>query len=112
VVTEFIEDAKEIEIDAVADKGEIIAYALSEHIEFAGVHSGDATMVLPPQKLYFETIRRIKKISKAIAEELQISGPFQHAVPGKRQPDQGDRMQPAGIKKLPLCFKSSQGQLY
>jgi len=76
VVSEFIEDAKEIEIDAVADKGEIIAYALSEHIEFAGVHSGDATMVLPPQKLYFETIRRIKKISQGIAAELQISGPF------------------------------------
>lgn len=76
VVSEFIEDAKEIEIDAVADKGEIIAYALSEHIEFAGVHSGDATMVLPPQKLYFETIRRIKKISRDIAHELQISGPF------------------------------------
>ncbi|MEE4176331.1 MAG: carbamoyl-phosphate synthase (glutamine-hydrolyzing) large subunit [Bacteroides sp.] len=76
VVTEFIEGAKEIEIDAVADKGEIIAYAFSEHIEFAGVHSGDATMVFPPQKLYFETIRRIKKISKAIAAELCISGPF------------------------------------
>ncbi len=76
VVTEFIEGAKEIEIDAVADNGEIIAYAFSEHIEFAGVHSGDATMVFPPQKLYFETIRRIKKISKAIAAELSISGPF------------------------------------
>jgi carbamoyl-phosphate synthase large subunit len=76
VVTEFIEGAKEIEIDAVADNGEIIAYAFSEHIEFAGVHSGDATMVFPPQKLYFETIRRIKKISKAIAAELNISGPF------------------------------------
>lgn len=76
VVTEFIEGAKEIEIDAVAGKGEILAYAFSEHIEFAGVHSGDATMVFPPQKLYFETIRRIKKISKAIAAELNISGPF------------------------------------
>ncbi len=76
VVTEFIEGAKEIEIDAVADQGEIIAYALSEHIEFAGVHSGDATMVFPPQKIYFETIRRIKKISRAIAGALNISGPF------------------------------------
>jgi len=76
VVSEFIEQAKEIEIDAVANKGEMISYALSEHVEFAGVHSGDATMVLPPQKLYFETIRRIKKISKAIAKELNISGPF------------------------------------
>lgn len=76
VVTEFLERAKEVEIDAVADKGEIVAYAISEHVEFAGVHSGDATMVLPPQKLYFETIRRIKKIAKAIAKELNISGPF------------------------------------
>lgn len=76
VVSEFIEQAKEIEIDAVADKGKVISYALSEHVEFAGVHSGDATMVFPPQKLYFETIRRIKKISRLIAEALYISGPF------------------------------------
>ncbi len=76
VISEFIEQAKEIEIDAVANKGEIISYALSEHVEFAGVHSGDATMVFPPQKLYFETVRRIKKISRAIAKELNISGPF------------------------------------
>ncbi|HCC28904.1 MAG TPA: carbamoyl phosphate synthase large subunit, partial [Marinilabiliales bacterium] len=76
VVSEFIEQAKEIEIDAVANKGEIVSYAISEHVEFAGVHSGDATMVFPPQKIYFETVRRIKKISKAIAKELEISGPF------------------------------------
>ncbi len=76
VVSEFIEEAKEIEIDAVASNGEILAYALSEHIEFAGVHSGDATMVIPPQKIYLETIRRIKKISRSIAKELNISGPF------------------------------------
>jgi len=76
VVTEFLERAKEIEIDAVADKGEMVAYAISEHVEFAGVHSGDATMVLPPQKLYFETVRRIKKVAKQIAAALQISGPF------------------------------------
>ncbi len=76
VVSEFIENAKEIEFDAVADKGEIIIYAISEHIEFAGVHSGDATLVFPPQKVYFETIKRIKKISKKIAKELNISGPF------------------------------------
>ena len=76
VVSEFIENAKEIEIDAVADKGEIMVYAISEHVEFAGVHSGDATIVLPPQKIYIETIRRIKKISKQIAKELNISGPF------------------------------------
>jgi carbamoyl-phosphate synthase large subunit len=76
VVTEFIEQAKEIEIDAVADKGEIQAYAICEHIEFAGVHSGDATMVFPPQKIYFETVKRIKRAAHRIARELEISGPF------------------------------------
>ncbi len=76
VVSEFIENAKEIEIDAVAKNGEMIAYAISEHVEFAGVHSGDATMVFPAQKIYFETSRRIKRISRQIAKELNISGPF------------------------------------
>lgn len=76
VVTEFIENAKEIEIDAVARGGEVLIYAISEHVEFAGVHSGDATMVFPAQKLYIETVRRIKKISKQIAEALNITGPF------------------------------------
>ncbi len=76
VVTDFIEQAKEIEIDAVASQGELLAYAMCEHVEFAGVHSGDATMVFPPQKLYFETVRRIKKITRQIAAELNISGPF------------------------------------
>jgi len=76
VVTEFIQEAKEIEIDAVAKNGELFAYAISEHVEFAGVHSGDATMVFPPQKLYFESVRRIKKITRQIAEALNISGPF------------------------------------
>ncbi|MBS1231650.1 MAG: carbamoyl-phosphate synthase (glutamine-hydrolyzing) large subunit, partial [Bacteroidetes bacterium] len=76
VVSEFIENAKEIEIDAVAKDGEIIAYAISEHVEFAGVHSGDATMVFPAQKIYFETMRRIKRISRLISKELNITGPF------------------------------------
>jgi len=76
VVSEFIEQAKEIEIDAVAKNGEVVAYAISEHVEFAGVHSGDATIVFPPQKLYIETIRRIKKIARQIAKELNITGPF------------------------------------
>ncbi|MGA3012627.1 MAG: carbamoyl-phosphate synthase (glutamine-hydrolyzing) large subunit [Bacteroidales bacterium] len=76
VVSEFIQEAKEIEIDAVAKEGEIVAYAISEHIEFAGVHSGDATIVFPPQKIYVETIRRIKRISRDIAGSLKISGPF------------------------------------
>ncbi len=76
VVSEFIENAKEIEIDAIARKGEIVVYAINEHVEFAGVHSGDATMVFPPQKIYFETVRRIKKITRQIAKELEITGPF------------------------------------
>ena len=76
VVSQFIEHAKEVEMDAVAKDGEIIAYAISEHIEFAGVHSGDATIQFPPQKLYVETVRRIKRISREIARELNISGPF------------------------------------
>ena len=76
VVSQFLQNAKEVELDAVAKDGEIVAYAISEHVEFAGVHSGDATIQFPPQKLYVETARRIKKISKQIAKELNISGPF------------------------------------
>ncbi|MCI6492644.1 MAG: carbamoyl-phosphate synthase (glutamine-hydrolyzing) large subunit [Bacteroidales bacterium] len=76
VVSQFIEHAKEVEMDAVAKNGEIVAYAISEHIEYAGVHSGDATIQFPPQKLYVETMRRIKRISRQIAKELEISGPF------------------------------------
>ena len=76
VVSKFIEHAKEIEMDAVAKNGEILAYAISEHIEFAGVHSGDATIQFPPQKLYVETVRRIKRVSKEIAAALHINGPF------------------------------------
>jgi carbamoyl-phosphate synthase large subunit len=76
VVSRFIEHAKEVEVDAVAENGEIIMYAISEHIEFAGVHSGDATIQFPAQKLYVETVRRIKRISRRIAKELNISGPF------------------------------------
>lgn len=76
VVSEFIQNAKEIEFDAVAQNGEVKAYAISEHIEFAGVHSGDATIQFPPQKLYVETARRIKRIARKIAQELEISGPF------------------------------------
>ena len=76
VVSQFIEHAKEVEMDAVAQNGEIVAYAISEHIEFAGVHSGDATIQFPPQKLYVGTVRRIKRISREIAKALNISGPF------------------------------------
>ena len=76
VVSQFLQNAKEIEFDAVAKNGEVVEYAISEHVEFAGVHSGDATLVFPAQKIYFETARRIKKISRQIAKELNISGPF------------------------------------
>ncbi|MBR3081207.1 MAG: carbamoyl-phosphate synthase (glutamine-hydrolyzing) large subunit [Prevotella sp.] len=76
VVSKFMQDTKEIEFDAVADHGKIVEYAISEHIEYAGVHSGDATMVFPAQHIYFSTIRQIKKISRKIAQELNISGPF------------------------------------
>ena len=76
VVSEFIEHAKEIEIDAVAENGDLVVYAISEHVEFAGVHSGDATIQFPPQKIYIETVRRIKHIARQIAKELKISGPF------------------------------------
>ena len=76
VVSQFLQNAKEIEFDAVAKNGEIVEYAISEHVEFAGVHSGDATLAFPPQKIYFETARRIKRVSRLIAKELNISGPF------------------------------------
>ena len=76
VVSQFMQETKEIEFDAVADKGEVVEYAISEHVEYAGVHSGDATMVFPAQHIYFSTIRQIKKIARKIAKELNISGPF------------------------------------
>lgn len=76
VVSEFLQNAKELEFDAVAKNGEVVEYAISEHVEFAGVHSGDATLVFPAQKIYFETMRRVEKVSKQIAKELEISGPF------------------------------------
>ena len=76
VVSQFMQDTKEIEFDAVADKGEVVEYAISEHVEYAGVHSGDATMVFPAQNIYFSTVRQIKKIARRIAAELNISGPF------------------------------------
>ena len=76
VISQFLQNTKEIEFDAVAQNGEVVEYAISEHVEFAGVHSGDATLVFPAQKIYFETARRIKKASKMIAKELNISGPF------------------------------------
>ncbi|NLC48837.1 MAG: carbamoyl phosphate synthase large subunit, partial [Bacteroidales bacterium] len=76
VVSEFVENAKEIEFDAVADRGEVVTYAISEHVEFAGVHSGDATIQFPPQRLYVETARKVKKVARKIAKALEITGPF------------------------------------
>src|SRR5690606_23339460 len=76
VISKFLENAKEIEFDGVARKGEIVAHAISEHVENAGVHSGDATLVLPPQRTYLETIRQIRRIATAIAAKLRIHGPF------------------------------------
>merc|ERR1712185_883561 len=76
VISKFVEGAKEIEVDAVAKNGEILNYAIAEHVENAGVHSGDATLILPAQKLFVETVRRVKRISRQIAKELHISGPF------------------------------------
>merc|ERR1719393_362066 len=76
VISKFVEGAKEIEVDAVAHNGNVLNYAIGEHVENAGVHSGDATLILPAQKLYVETVRRVKRISRAIARELNISGPF------------------------------------
>ena len=92
VVSEFIQNAKEIEMDAVARNGEVLIYAISEHIEFAGVHSGDATIQFPPQKLYVETMRRIKKVAGQIAQALNISGPFQYPIFSQKQRYQGHRV--------------------
>ena len=92
VVSEFLQGAKEIEFDAVAMNGEVVEYAISEHIEFAGVHSGDATLVFPAQKIYFETARRIKKVSKMIAKELNHQRTVQHPVPSQEQRCEGYRM--------------------
>ena len=87
VISKFLENAKEIEFDAVAHAGEIIDYAISEHVEFAGVHSGDATLVFPAQKIYFETGRRIKKISCQIAKRAEHQRTAQHSIPGQEQLD-------------------------
>ena len=76
VISKFMQETNEVEFDAVAQNGEVVEYGISEHVEYAGVHSGDATMVFPAQQISFATIRQIKKISRAIARELNISGPF------------------------------------
>ncbi len=108
VVSEFIENAKEIEIDAVAKNGEIIAYAISEHVEFAGVHSGDATIVFPPQKLYVETIRRIKKISRKIAKALEITGPFNIQFLAKDNDIKVIECNLRASRSFPVCLESTE----
>ena len=102
VVSKFETHAREIEIDAVADGGEIVLWAISEHIEDAGVHSGDATLVLPPQSLYIATIRQARKIAQALAQALRDHRPLQRAVPGQAQRGEGHRVQPARVAQLPL----------
>ena len=92
VVSQFLQNTKEIEFDAVAQNGEVVEYAISEHVEFAGVHSGDATLVFPAQKIYFATARRIKKISRQIAKELNISGPFNIQFLATQQRGEGYRV--------------------
>ena len=111
VVSKFETHAREIEIDAVADQGEIVLCAISEHIEDAGVHSGDATLVLPPQMLYVSTIRRIKKIAADVARALEITGPVQHAVSREAGHGQGDRVQPARVAQLSVRFEGHRHQL-
>ena len=107
VISSFIENAKEIELDAVADKGELIAYAISEHIEFAGVHSGDATIQFPAQKLYIETIRRIKRIVRMIAQELHISGPFNIQFLAKENDIKGIECNLRASRSFPFVSKVS-----
>ena len=97
VVSKFETHAREIEIDAVADDGEIVLWAISEHVENAGVHSGDATLVLPPQKLYMATIRRVEQIAGELAKALQITGPFNVQFLAKNNAVQGHRVQPARV---------------
>ena len=105
VVSKFIEHAKEIEFDAVARNGEILAYAISEHIEFAGVHSGDATIQFPPQKLYVETVRRIKRVARKIAEELHISGPFNCQFMARENDLLGLEWNPRASRSFPFVSK-------
>jgi len=105
VMSAFITGAKEIEIDAVAANGELVAFAISEHVEQAGVHSGDATMVLPPQKLYLETIRRIKRIARQIAQALQISGPFNAQFLAKENRVRVIECNLRASRSFPFCSK-------
>ncbi len=112
VITKFETNAKEIEIDAVADHGELVLWAISEHVENAGVHSGDATLVLPPQKLYIETIRRIKRIARDVARSLEITGPFNMQFLARRQRGEGHRVQPPRVAELPLRLEGHGHELH
>ena len=95
VISKFVARAKEIEIDAVAEDGKLVIYALSEHVENAGVHSGDATVMLPPQRLYLDTVRQVKSIAKRLAAALDITGPFNIQFLAQENAGAGDRVQPA-----------------
>ena len=112
VVSQFIEHAKEVEMDAVAQNGEIVAYAISEHIEYAGVHSGDATIQFPPQKLYVETVRRIKRISRQIAKELNISGPFNIQYLAKDNDIKVIECNLRASRSFPFCQQGVENQFY
>ncbi len=112
VVSEFIEQAKEIEIDAVSKDGELFTYAISEHVEFAGVHSGDATMVFPPQKIYFETVRRIKRIARDLAKSLEISGPFNMQFLAKDNDIKVIECNLRASRSMPFVSKSFKNQPY
>jgi hypothetical protein len=111
VITKFETNAKEIEIDAVADNGEIVLSAISEHVENAGVHSGDATLVLPPQKLYVETIHA-SSASPRRGQGAADHRALQHAVPRQGQRGEGDRVQPPGVALLPLRVEGDGQQLH
>ena len=112
VVSKFFENAKEIEVDAVAVKGEIVAMAVIEHVENAGVHSGDATLVLPPQRTYLETMRKVSRISGRIAASLHITGPFNVQFLARGHRREGHRVQPARLAQLPLRLQDLQGELH
>ena len=112
VISKFITEAREIEVDAVADDGDLFCYAIAEHVENAGVHSGDATIVLPPQRTYLETMRRVKTITKKIAKSLQITGPFNIQFIAKDNDVKVIECNLRASTELPVCFKDAEDQFY
>ena len=112
VISKFLENARELELDAVASCGELVVSAVCEHVENAGVHSGDATLVLPPQRTYLETVRRIRRISARIAASAADPRPVQHPVPGEGQRGERDRVQPARLAELPVRLEGPARELH